>query len=299
MKKSKAQVIPDNILKQLVHKYYENPFGLVIHEEDQEDDIDLKLKEMQKISMLKNKDYDLYLQLAQTLEHPAYNVLIGIIDIAIFMLTLLNIEAFNQKEGSKELEKGYGRLALFIQVGLLSISMISQGIGIVGRGFRNTLKNILLTFDIIMTLISLILGMVLISHSDFKVLLSYSSTSDIFKIYCVVTVCKNLSVIKFLRRIRELRIVLDVLYKSTLFLMDLIGMLGIIMLLFSAMGISIFGGVINSTAISKFEELVGEELDNGMEFYNFNDYLNALLCLWSVILCGWQDFLRMMCFNFP
>ena len=58
-----------------------------------------------------------------------------------------------------------------------------------------------------------------------------------FKIYCVVTVCKNLSVVKFLRRIRELRIVLDVLYKSAKFLMDLIGMMGIILLLFSAIGI--------------------------------------------------------------
>jgi hypothetical protein len=114
MKKSKAQVIPDATLKKLVHKYYENPFGLIITDEDQEDDIDTKFKEMQKKSQLKNKDYDLYLQLSNTLDHPAYNVLIGIIDIAIFMLTLLNIEAFNQKEGSKELEKGNGRLTLYI-----------------------------------------------------------------------------------------------------------------------------------------------------------------------------------------
>jgi hypothetical protein len=131
--------------------------------------------------------------------------------------------------------------------------MISQGIAIVGRGFRETLKSILLTFDGIMTLISLIMGMILVSHSDFKILLRYQSTSNLFKLYCVVTVCKNLSVIKFLRRIRELRIVLDVLYKSTLFLIDLIGMMVIIMLLFSALGISMFGGVINSTATGKFE----------------------------------------------
>ena len=165
--------------------------------------------------------------------------------------------------------------------------MISQGVAMVGRGFRETLKSILLTFDAIMTFISLIMGMTLISPGDFKVLLRYQSTSNLFKLYCVVTVCKNLSVIKFLRRIRELRIVLDVLYKSTLFLIDLIGMMGIIMLLFSAVGISMFGGVINSAGISKFEEIVGEELDGGFEYYNFNDYLNALLCLWTVILCGW------------
>lgn len=119
-----------------------------------------------------------------------------------------------------------------------------------------------------------------------------------FKIYCVVTVCKNLSVVKFLRRIRELRIVLDVLYKSAKFLMDLIGMMGIILLLFSAIGISIFGGVVSSKTIPNFQEITGDKFSQGMEYYNFNDYLNSLLCLWSVILCGWQDFLRMITFGY-
>lgn len=287
MNKKKGSMIPDTLLKQLVEKYNENPYNLLLDDVILEDDVDAKFAEMKKSTRERNKDFDLYFRLKSTLEHPAYHVLIGLIDIAIFMLTLWNIEAFNKTEGSKELKEGYGRLALFIQVCLLSISLISQGVGIIGRGFTETFKNLLIAFDLVMTLASFLLGMILISQDDFKILLRYQFTSNLFKIYCVITVCKNLSVIKFLRRIRELRIVLDVLYKSTLFLMDLIGMMGIIMLLFSAVGISIFGGVVSSKTIPFFEEITGEPFDDGLEYYNFNDYLNSLLCLWSIILCGW------------
>lgn len=134
---------------------------------------------------------------------------------------------------------------------------------------------------------------------DFDLLLKFSFTSIIFKLYCVVTVCKNLSVIKFLRIFRELRIVLDVLYRSALFLMDLIGMMGIILLLFSSVGISLFGGVVNSSNVPHFEEITGEPFDGGLEYYNFNDYMNSILCLYSIILCGWQDFLRLVSFGNP
>jgi hypothetical protein len=163
MKKCKGQTILDSTLKQLVYKYCENPMNLIEQEENIEDNLNSKFTEMKKLTKEKNKDFDFYHSLQTTLLHPAYNVLIGLIDIAIFMLTLVNIEAFNNKEGSKEFKDGNGRLSLFIQVGLLSISMISQGVGLIGRGFRSTFSQFLTAFDLIMTLISFLLGMVLIS----------------------------------------------------------------------------------------------------------------------------------------
>jgi hypothetical protein len=86
----------------------------LLEEEVLEDDVDAKFAAMKKSTRERNKNFDLYYSLKTTLKHPAYNVLIGLIDIAIFMLTLWNIEAFNKTEGSKELKEGYGRLALFI-----------------------------------------------------------------------------------------------------------------------------------------------------------------------------------------
>jgi hypothetical protein len=156
-----------------------------------------------------------------------------------------------------------------------------------------------MTFDLVMTMTSFILGTILVSLNDFSSLLRYSFTSSLFKFYCVITVCKNLSVIKFLRRIRELRIVLDVLYKSTIFLMDLIGMMGIIVLFFAAIGIEMFGGVVNSSNIPNFEQIVEDPLEEGMEYYNFNDYLNAILTLWCIMLTGWINYLRISTFALP
>lgn len=69
--------------------------------------------------------------------------------------------------------------------------------------------------------------------------------------------------------------------------MDLIGMMAIIMLFFSSIGISIFGGVVNSSNIPSFEEITGEPFDGGLEYFNFNDYMNSFICLYSVLLAGW------------
>jgi len=252
LKKSKDSIIPEDTLKSLIATYNESPENLLIPDSEKENIPDEKYLQLKKSTKERNKEFDLYFNLKETLRHPAYNVLIGIIDIAIFMLTLPNIDSFNNKDPSKQ-DGSIKRTYLFIQVGLLSISLISQGVGIIGRGFKETFKDYLMTFDLFMTLAAFLLGMVLVSQNDFTMLLGYNFTSSVFKIYCVITVCKNLSVIKFLRRIRELRIVLDVLYKSTIFLMDLIGMMGIIMLLFASIGISMFGGVVNSSNIPNFE----------------------------------------------
>lgn len=97
--------------------------------------------------------------LENILGHPVYNFLIGSIDIAIFILTLFNIEAFNSKQVSNSSSaNGIGRLSLNIQCVLLAVSMVSQGVGIVGKGFIATFKDWLITIDLIMTLISFVLG---------------------------------------------------------------------------------------------------------------------------------------------
>lgn len=184
-------------------------------------------------------------------------------------------------------------------MGLLSSCLLNQGFFITIRTMHKVLNDPIVVVDVICTIVSFILGMVLCSVNDFQLLLSYEFTSVLFKAYCLFTIAKIISVIKFLRRIREMKLILDVMVKSSLFLLDLFGMMGIVMLLFSSIGISLFGGVINSSNIPNFEDITGEPFDDGLEFFNFNDYMNALVCLYSIILAGWQDFLRMTCFAYP
>ena len=205
------------------------------------------------------------------------------------------IDIFHKKNAENQ-----STTVLQIQVFLIFLSMMEQSVGIVVRGFRKTFKSLLLTFDITITLIALLIGMIFISFDSLELLLSYRRTSDLFKLFALATIGKTISVIMFLRVIREIKIVLDVLVNSAVFLTDVIGMLGIVMLLFSSVGITIFGGGMNSKSLSTYPSVMdGDKPDGGAEFLNFNDYLNAFVTLFTVILSGWQDPLKMLSFSNP
>lgn len=226
-----------------------------------------------------------------------YQIFKGLINIAVVCLTMFIIDIFNST--SKQRQNVQSMAVLNIQVIILFISLMEQSINIVVRGFRKTFQNTLLTFDLIVTLIALIIGMVFVSFNTLELLLAYDYTSPMFKVYALATISKTITVIMFLRVIREIRIVLDVLINSAKFLIDVIGMMGIVVLLFSSAGITIFGGVMNSKVWPTYEKVLGEEPDDGFQYINFNDYLNAVTVLWIVLLAGWQDPLKTLCFGMP
>jgi hypothetical protein len=102
LKKTKDQIVPEDVLKNLIATYNENPENLLIPEQGKENIPDEKFQQLKKSRKEKNKDFDLYINLKETLQHPAYNVLIGLIDIAIFMLTLPNIDSFTNRDPGKQ-----------------------------------------------------------------------------------------------------------------------------------------------------------------------------------------------------
>lgn len=224
-----------------------------------------------------------------------YQLTKGILNIVIVCLTMSIIDIFHKQDG----DENQGTGVLKIQVFLIFLSMMEQSVGIVVRGFSKTFKSILLTFEIVITLIALLIGMIFVSFDNLELLLSYEKTSLLFKIFALATIGKTISVIMFLRIIREIRIVLDVLVNSAIFLTDVIGMLGIVMLLFSSVGITIFGGVLNSKSLATFEGIMGDKPSGGSEYLNFNDYLNSFTTLFTAILSGWQDPLKMLSFSNP
>lgn len=223
-----------------------------------------------------------------------YQICKGGINIVIVSLTMFIIDIFNSQQGETQ-----SRGVLYFQVILLFMSLIEQSIGVIVRGFRKTFQSLLPTFEIVITLIAFVIGMIFVSFNELDLLLSYDYTSSLFKIYALATIGKTISVIMFLRIIREIRIVLDVLINSAKFLIDVIGMMGIVVLLFSSAGITIFGGSMNSKVWSTYQTVVGEEAQDGFQFINFNDYLNAVTLLWVILLSGWQDILKCLCFGNP
>lgn len=282
----KGKIIEDKQLRYIIEQYYEDS---EIRFED------LNKEYFRQPGGLKSSGIDSYSILISLQGNYLYQMTKGILNIVIVGLTMNAIDIFHSTQQKKN------TLVLQVQVGLIFLSMMEQSIGIVVRGFRRTFKEFLLTLDICVTLIALLIGLIFVSFDSLPLLLSYNQTSNLFKIYALATICKTLSVIMFLRVIREIRIVLDVLINSAIFLLDVIGMMGIVMLLFSSVGITMFGGVMNSKAIASYETIMGagEGFDKGLEYLNFNDYFNALMTLFSVILAGWQDTLRMLCFANP
>lgn len=286
----KGKILDDKQLKYIVESYIDNN--------------DLKFEELNKEyfkeAMSVNKSgIDSYSILVSLQSNYLYQLGKGVLNIVIVCLTMSIIDIFHTGPGADNSSKSTGMLKF--QVVLLFTSLLEQSVGIVVRGFRQTFKSLLLTFEVVITLIALIIGLMFISFEKIELLLAYDKTSSLFKLFALATIGKTISVIMFLRIIREIRIVLDVLVNSAIFLIDVIGMMGIVMLLFSSVGITLFGGVMNSEALLGWKKIIGpdDNYDEGIQYLNFNDYFNSLLILLTVILSGWQDPLKMMCFSMP
>jgi Ion transport protein len=285
----KGKIIDDKQLKYIVESYIENN--------------ELKLEDLNKeyfkeaVSINKS-GIDSYSILVSLQSHYLYQLAKGVLNIIIVCLTMSIIDIFHTGPGADSSNKSTSILK--IQVGLLFLSLMEQSVGIVVRGFRQTFKSLLLTFEIVITLVALIIGLMFISFKSLDLLLAYDKTSSLFKLFALATIGKTISVIMFLRIIREIRIVLDVLINSAIFLIDVIGMMGIVMLLFSSVGITMFGGVMNSKALAGWKAIItDDDFDEGSQYLNFNDYFNSLLMLLTIIFSGWQDPLKMMCFSMP
>ena len=173
-----------------------------------------------------------------------YKYIVGIIDMSIVFLTMPIINALSLKDAD-----AFPKLYITIQLCLTMISLIDQGLNLIAVGMEGIFKDFVQSIDILDSILIFNIGLFIISITDSNVFMGMVFSVNITKLYCVLTILKVMRVISFLRVIKEVRIILDVLVKSTLFLLDLIGMMFIIMLIFSSIGINLFGGIINSENI--------------------------------------------------
>ena len=70
---------------------------------------------------------------------------------------------------------------------------------------------------------------------------------------------------------------------------DLINMYLVVILLYAALGMTMFGGIINSSFPDKFEEVMDAELDAEAVMYHFNDLPNAILYFVVMNVGGYLD----------
>ncbi len=86
----------------------------------------------------------------------------------------------------------------------------------------------------------------------------------------------------------QIRVVVECVFKVMAFITDILFVILIFFLIFATMGISFYGGNVNSGSQELYEEIYGEELDEKIMIFNFNDYYHSMLTLFIVMMTGWH-----------
>ena len=89
---------------------------------------------------------------------------------------------------------------------------------------------------------------------------------------------------------KEINTIVMGTYKSLPFIGDILAAIGVFFLIFGTIGISIYGGNINSGSPEKFEKIYGGELDETLMLFNFNDYYHAFLTMFMIMQTGWGGY---------
>jgi hypothetical protein len=115
---------------------------------------------------------------------------------------------------------------------------------------------------------------------------------SMFKYLCSLFVVKSIRFLKLFGYNKQIAVVTKVIFDSFAFVKDILGIIVIFFFLFGAVGMSMFGGNVNSDTPKLFEEVYGDEPDDVLLGMNFNDYYYAIVTLYTVMLGGWTDVIK-------
>lgn len=82
---------------------------------------------------------------------------------------------------------------------------------------------------------------------------------------------------------KEINTIVMGTYRSLPFIVDILTAIGIFFLIFGTIGISVYGGNINSGSPAVYERTYGDELDETTMMFNFNDYYHAFLTMFMIM----------------
>lgn len=116
-----------------------------------------------------------------------------------------------------------------------------------------------------------------------------SKNRNYLKYLCVLFVLKSARFLRLFRYNAQIAMVTKVIFDSFAFLTDILGIIVIFFFLFGSLGMSMFGGNVNSSTPAAFEEIYGDEPDELLMMMNFNDYYYAILTLFTVMMGGWTS----------
>ena len=194
-----------------------------------------------------------------------------------------------------ETENIYPMIAMMISINLIIV--IDRFLYLSNNYYGDGEKWLII--DIILSLTIMGLGMQCLAiqeHSYFTDMMN--SNRQTFKWMCTLLVIKSIRFLKLFGYNKQIAVVTKVIFDSFAFVKDILGIIVIFFFLFSAIGMAMFGGNVNSDTPKNFEEMYGDEPDMGLLMMCFNDYYLSIFTLFTVMLGGWTDVIKVNTVNF-
>lgn len=97
----------------------------------------------------------------------------------------------------------------------------------------------------------------------------------------------------------EIKLIFDVFRNSFGFIADIVLIIIMLFFIFGTIGISLFGGGVNTGSFKTFEEKYGDELSPHAVHFNFNDYYHAFYTLSTIMLSDWLESIKVSTISQP
>lgn len=137
------------------------------------------------------------------------------------------------------------------------------------------------------------LGIVIFSNALYLLKSDYRD-DDILGSYPLFLVWATFCFLKFIKihvimmGLVDYRIIIKTCFDVFPIVFDLFKIYTLVMILYATAGLFLFGGVMNTEFLDKFEEITGDELDEGTLLFNFNDMVNSLLFFFNMNMSGYM-----------
>ncbi len=99
----------------------------------------------------------------------------------------------------------------------------------------------------------------------------------------VIVVCKALRFYKLWLRSPTLKAIFESIYEATTYVGDILYIELILIIIYGVIGLALYGGNLNSGSPEVYEEIYGEEIDENMMIFNFNDFYHSFLTLFMIM----------------
>lgn len=153
--------------------------------------------------------------------------------------------------------------------------------------------------DIFFSLIIMGLGSMCLAISEKNFYTEFMTKNrQYFKWLCSLFILKSIRFLKLFGYNKQIAVVTKVIFDSFAFLKDILGIIMIFFFIFGCIGMAMFGGNVNSATPKLFDEVYGDEPDMGLLVCNFNDYFYSIMTLFTVMLGGWTDIIKVNTVNF-